>query len=103
MEAQVNVSHQLRALLLALVNKRINTNACNKPSTSFYRKYVVYQMIFSTNCIVPKMTYGMRDLTYFFTCEVNIMPFFLLGSRQGLGVSLNPHISVMNYVLVLPL
>ena len=103
MEAQVNVSHQLRALLLALVNKRMNTNACNKPSTSFSRKYVVHQMIFGTSCIVPKMTYGMRNLTYFLACEVNIMPFFLLGSRQGLGDSLSPHISVMNYALVLPL
>ena len=26
------------------------------------------------------MTYDMRGLTYFLTCEVNIMPFFLLGS-----------------------
>ena len=34
MEAQVNVSYQLRALLPDLVNEQINTNACNKPSTS---------------------------------------------------------------------
>ena len=81
----------------------MNTNTCSKPSTSFYRKEVVCQMNFSTHCIVLKMTYDMRDLTYFFACEVNIMPFFLLGSRQGLRVSLNIHINVMNYLLVLPL
>ena len=81
----------------------MNTNTCSKPSTSFYRKEVVCQMNFSTHCIVLKMTYDMRDLTYFFACEVNLMPFFLLGSRQGLRVSLNIHINVMNYLLVLPL
>ena len=41
------------------------------------------------------MTYDMRDLTYFLTCEVNITPFFLLDSRRGLGVSLNIHINVI--------
>ena len=45
MEAQVNVSHQLRGLLPDLVNKRMNTNTCNKSRTSFYSKYVVCQMI----------------------------------------------------------
>ena len=103
MEAQVNVCHQLRLLLPDLVNKRANTNTCNKPSTSFYRKYVVCQMIFSTLCIVLKMTYDMRGLTYFLMCEVNIMPFFLLGSQRGMVVRLNIHINVMNYLLVLPL
>ena len=49
------------------------------------------------------MTYDMSDLTYFHICEVNIIPFFLLGSRTGLGVSLNSHTSVMNGLLVLPL
>ena len=38
MEAQVTVNHQLRALLPDLVNKRMDTNRCKKPSTSFYRK-----------------------------------------------------------------
>ena len=80
MEAQVNVSHQIRTLLPHLVNKRTNSNTCNKPSTSFHRKYVVHQIIFSTYCIVLKMTYDMRDHTYFLTCEVNIMQFFLLSS-----------------------
>ena len=102
-EAQVNVSHQIRALLPDLVNKQMNTNTCNKPCTSFYRKYVVRQMIFSTHCIVLNLTYDMRGITYFLTCEVNIMPFFLLGSQQGLGVSLSIHINVMNYLLALPL
>ena len=37
----------------------------------------------------------MRDLTYFLTCELNIMTFFLLGSRRGLEVSLNIHINVI--------
>ena len=83
MEAQVNVSHQLRALLHDLVSKRTNS------------KYVVRQMNFSTHCIVLKMTYDMRDLTYFLTCEVNITSFFFLGSRPGLGVSLNIHINVI--------
>ena len=41
------------------------------------------------------MTYDMRDLTYFLTCEVNIIPFFLLGSWRGLGVSLINHINVI--------
>ena len=95
MEAQANVSHQLRALLPDLVSTRTKTNTCNKPISSFYRKYVVRQMIFSTHCIVFKMTYDMRDLIYFLTCEVNIMPFFLLGSRRGLGVSLNIPINVI--------
>ena len=103
MGVQVNVSHQLRGLLPDLVNKRTNTNTCNKPSTSFYPRYVVCPIIFSTHCIVLKMTYHKRDLTYFLTCEVNIMQFFLLGGRKGLGVSLNIHINVMNYLLVLPL
>ena len=102
MEAQANVSHQLRALLPDLVNKRMNTNTCNKPSTYFSRKYVVRQMIFSTHCIVPIITYDTRDLDYFLTFEVKMMPFFLLSCRQALGVSLNTHISVMNYLLVLP-
>ena len=31
MEAQVNVSYQVRALLPDLVNKPTNTNTCNKP------------------------------------------------------------------------
>ena len=79
MEAQVNVSHQLRGLLPNLVNKRMNTNTCNKPNTTLYRKCVVGQMIFSTHCIVLKFTYDVRGLTNFLTCEVNIMPFFLLG------------------------
>ena len=103
MEVQINVSHQLRALLPDLVNKRMDTNTRNKPSTSFYRKYVVRQMIFSTHCIVLKTTYDMRGFTYFLTCEVNIISLFLLGSRRSLGFSLNSHISVMNYRLVLPL
>ena len=64
MKAQVNASHHLRALLPGLLNKRMNKNTCNKPSTSFYRKYVVRQMIFSTNCIVLKMTYDTRGLTF---------------------------------------
>ena len=38
MEVQVNVNHQIRALLPDLVNKRMDTNTCKKPSTSFYRK-----------------------------------------------------------------
>ena len=38
------------------------------------------------------MTYDMRDLTYFPTCEVNIMPLLLLGCRR---VSLNIHINVI--------
>ena len=80
MEPQVNVSHQLRGLLPDLVNKRMNKNTCNKPSMSLYCKYVVGQMIFSTHCIVLKLTYDMRGFTYYLTCEVNIMPFFLLGS-----------------------
>ena len=80
MEVQVNVSHQLRALLPDLVNKRMNIYTCNKPSTSFHPKYVVQQMIVSTHCIVLKMTNDMRDL-YFLIYKVNIMPFFLLGSR----------------------
>ena len=37
----------------------------------------------------------MRDLTYFLTCEVNIVPFFLLGSWRVLGVSLNIYINVI--------
>ena len=37
----------------------------------------------------------MRDLTYFLTCELNIMTFFLLGSRRGLEVSLNIHSNVI--------
>ena len=41
------------------------------------------------------MAYDMRYLTYFLTCEVNIVPFFLLGSRQGLGIDLNIHINVI--------
>ena len=94
METQVNVSHRLRALLPDLLNKWTNTDTCNKPSTYFYRKYVVPQMIFSIHCIVFKMTYDMRDLTYFPTCEVNIMSLFLLGCRRGFGVSLNIHINV---------
>ena len=57
----------------------MNTNTCNKQSTSLYLKYTVRQMIFSTYCIVFKLTY-IRGLTYFLTCEVNIMPFFSLGS-----------------------
>ena len=52
-------------------------------------------MIFSAHCIVLKMAYDMRYLTYFLTCEVNIVPFFLLGSRQGLGIDLNIHINVI--------
>ena len=64
-EAQVNVSHQLRGPLPDLVSKRMNTNICNKPSTSLYRKYVVGQMIFSTHCIVLKLTYeGLYLLSY---------------------------------------
>ena len=66
MEAQVNVSHQ-HQLLPQLVNIQTNRNTCNKPSTSFYRKYVVL-----------KMTSAMRDLTNFLTCEVNIMLFFFI-------------------------
>ena len=82
MEAQVNVNHQLRARLPDLVNKQTNN-------------YVVRQKIFSTHyCIVLKMTYDMRDLTYFLICEVN-MSFVLFGSRQGLGVSLKVHINVI--------
>ena len=81
----------------------MDTSTCNKPSTSFYRKCVVRQIIFSTHCIVLKMTYDMRGFTYFLTCDVNIMPLFLLGSRRGFGVSLNSHIIVMNYLLALPL
>ena len=42
-----------------------------------------------------KLTYDMKDLTYFLTCEVNIMLFFLLGSWRGFGVSLNIHINVI--------
>ena len=57
MDAQVNGSHQLRALLPDLANKRMDTNTCNKLCRYFYRKYVVCQMIFSTHCIVLKMTY----------------------------------------------
>ena len=44
-EAQVNISHQLRGLLPDLVNKRMNTNTCNKSSTSFYSKYRVCKII----------------------------------------------------------
>ena len=54
MGTQVKVSYQLRLLLPDLVNKRTNTNTCNKPSTSFCRKYVVYQIIFGTHCIILK-------------------------------------------------
>ena len=43
----------------------------------------VRRMIGSTYCIVFKMTYGMRDLTCFVICKINIMSFFLLGSRLG--------------------
>ena len=57
MEGQVNVSLQLRALVPDLVNKRMNTNTWNKPSKSFYRKYLLRQMIFSTHCIVLKRVY----------------------------------------------
>ena len=32
-------------------------------------------MVLRTHCIVLKMTYDMADLTYFLTCEVNIMLF----------------------------
>ena len=53
-----------------------------KQTDYVYRKYVVRQMIFSTHCIVLKMTYDMIDLTYFLKCEANIMPFFWLGSRR---------------------
>ena len=60
-ETQMNISYQQRALLPDLVNKRRNTNTCNKLSTSFYCKYVLHQIIFSTHCIVLKMTYDMRD------------------------------------------
>ena len=95
MEAQVNVSHQLRAALPDLINKQMNTNTCNKPSTSFYCKYVVHQMIFSTHCMVLKMSYDMKGLTYFLKCGVHITLFFLLGSRRELGVSLNIHIKVI--------
>ena len=80
-----HVSHQVRALLPDLVNKPMETNTCNKPSTSIYRRHIVHQMIFSTHCIVFKMTHDMRGFTYFLTCEVNIIPFFLLGSRRVLG------------------
>ena len=76
MEAQVNVNHELRGPLPDLVNKRMNTNICNTPSTSFYRNYVVCQMIL----VLIKKTYDMRGLTYFLTCEVNIMSLFLLGN-----------------------
>ena len=62
---------------------------------SFYRKYGVRQMVFSTHCIVLEMTYEIRDLTYFLPCDVNIMPFFLFGSRRELGVCLNIHINVI--------
>ena len=79
-EGRINVSHQLRALLLDLVNKRMNTNTCNKPSMSCYCNYVVRQMTFRTHCIALKMTYDMRGLTRFRTCETNIIPFFLLDS-----------------------
>ena len=97
MEAHFNVSHQLRSLLPDLVNKRTNTNTCNKPSTSFYRKYVVHQMIFSTYFIVlnpfmhnvvkwpnvmherVKLTYDMKDLTYFLTCEVKYNAILFVG------------------------
>ena len=79
METQLNVSHQLRGLLPDLVNKQMSRNTCNKPSTCLYRKYVDYQMIFRTHCIVLK-----KDLwyegPYFLTYERNIMPFFLLDS-----------------------
>ena len=60
-------------------------------------------MMFSTHCIVLKMTYDMRDLTYFLTCKVNIMSFSMLSSWRGLVVNLNIHINVMNYLLVLSL
>ena len=60
-------------------------------------------MIFRTHCIVFRMTYDMRGFTYFLTSKVNIMSFFLLGSRRELVASLNGHFTVMNYVLVLPL
>ena len=85
MEAQVNVSHELMALLPDLVNKRMNTNICNKPSTSFYRKYIVRQVIVSAHCIVLKMTYGIRELTYFLMYKVNIMPFTFLDNTRGWG------------------
>ena len=76
MEAQVHESHQLRAQLLDLVYKRMDRNTCNKPSA-------VRQIIVSNHCIVLKMTYDMRHLTYFFICKVNLKPFILLGSRWG--------------------
>ena len=41
------------------------------------------------------MIYDMSDLTYFLTCEANIIPFFLLGNRRGLGVRLNIYINVI--------
>ena len=56
----------------------------------------------STDCIVLKMTYDIRDFTDFLTCEVNIIPFFLLASWQELGVNLDIHINVKNCLLVIP-
>ena len=85
MEAQVNVSHELMALLPDLVNKRMNTNICNKRSTSFYRTDKVRQVIVSVHCIVLKMTYGIRELTYFLMYKVNKMPFTFLDNGRGWG------------------
>ena len=65
--------------------------------------YVVRQMIASTHCIVLKMTYDMRDLTFFLICKGNIIPFFFDGCLTGLEISLNSHCSVINYLFVLHL
>ena len=65
MDAKINVSHQLRVLLPNSGTKQMNTDTCNKPSTSFYRKYIVHQMIVSNHCIVLKMLYDMSNLTCF--------------------------------------
>ena len=65
--------------------------------------YVVRQMIASTHCIVLKMTYDMRDLTFFLIYKGNIIPFFFVGWLTGLEISLNSHCSVINYLFVLHL
>ena len=73
----------------------MNRNTPKKLSAYFNRKYLVRQMIFSIHYIVLKMAHDMRDLTYYLTCEINITPFFLLGSRRELGASLNIQINVI--------
>ena len=76
----------------------MNTNTCNKPCTSFYREYVVRQMIFSTHCIVLNLTYDMRGYSKY---KYNAILF--VGQSTRVGSKFSIHINVMNYLLTLPL